>query len=177
MVILTLLLPRELKEEIMKYCPKILCVLAETELFPGAVSDDFSKDMLAYCAAGEGHLSLLQWLHIEKNVPLRNLFCYSAARAGQLHVLQWLREFGCPWGVMISESAAGGGHLDTLQWLRENDCPWDEMACYVAIRGGHLHVLRWIEENGGISVWDRNKCLFWAKQLGQWEIVEWIKSH
>src|SRR5271156_4585165 len=139
-------LPRELKEETVKYCYHFTCVL--TELFPVTKeSEHISSILLAENSAQRGHLSLLKWA----------------------------REKGYPWNEFTPRAAALGGHLEILKWFRENKCPWDsEWICYYAAKAGHLHILQWCWNNDCyyFDSWTCRK----ASQGGHFEILKWLHT-
>lgn len=106
--------------------------------------------------------------------------CICAAGNGHLDILQWLRENGCPWDDRTCIYAASGGHLEALRWAMENGCPVNDWVCAAAAEKGHLDVLMWIYENGGAYRYpDRGvhpDCLeFWEDHaIPHWSRGEYV---
>ena len=86
-------LPRELKQEIVKYCHTFEFVLRLTELFPvmDAVSDSSCR-LLFQWAVQEGYLTLLKLAHENGCACNDDKICDVAARGGHLDILKWLKE-------------------------------------------------------------------------------------
>jgi len=151
MFFLVNLCPRELKEEIVKYCAKFACVLRYTNLFNVSekVSIDSECRIRSY-AAGEGYLSLLKW---EKQMKFFGI-C-------------WLG-IDCP--VTL---AAKGRHLDIMNWFQGNGYRFDEVI-FIWIEKGNLDLLQWFYENGFRII--KPQCLRHARYYERQDIVEWLQS-
>ena len=78
------------------------------------------NELACVCAASEGHLECLKYLHEEAKAPWGSGTASLAAQNGHLHILEYLVErkydkfhvFACWW-------AAKNGHLDCLKYLHE----------------------------------------------------------
>jgi hypothetical protein len=74
-------------------------------------------------AAGNGHLQVLQRLHLE-NCPRNDSDVWEAACAGnQLAVAEWLLAQNILWDARATASASWEGHLDLLRWLTDRGAP------------------------------------------------------
>jgi hypothetical protein len=82
------------------------------------VGQTFYADL---CAAGEGHLETLIWIHEnEPSVFGRYLF-YWAAERGHLHIVKWLHYNRNEVATTNSiDWAAKNGHLEIIKWLIAN---------------------------------------------------------
>jgi hypothetical protein len=95
-------------------------------------------------------LGKLQWLHVQKRIPLRELSAASlcAAVSGSVNILQWLAEVCGSKVVHIKDvmtAACANGQIQTVQYLLRRRCEcnvWD--CCAEAARGGHLNLIKWM---------------------------------
>jgi len=172
-------LPRELKEEIVKYCTQFAFVLQKTGLF--LVNDEtkeYSKTSLTIYAAEEGYFSLLKWAHRNK-CPWSFYTCPRVAKRGHLDIIKWARENGCNVNFQTSQNediccyAAEGGQLHVLKWARENNLHWNYWTCCFAAKGGHLDVLQWLHENGCPG--NEYTCAF-AAEKGHLHVLQWLRE-
>lgn len=58
---------------------------------------------------------------------------------GRLDLIKVCRDFGCPWGVSVSNAASNSTEL--VKWLVENGCPMDYTICSGAASLGLMDVL------------------------------------
>ena len=106
------------------------------------------NELACVCAASEGHLECLKYLHEEAKAPWGSGTASGAAENGHLHILEYLverkydqyYEFACA-------SAATNGHLEVLKYLHEEaKAPWDSWTASWAAENGHLHILEYLVE-------------------------------
>lgn len=118
--------PRDLTDELVKYCEPIALVLEYSKLFP------VSK----YASVDSRFFGLMTF----------------AAKEGSLPLLKWARERKCTWTRAAFLDALDKGDLDILQWMVDNGCPFDrQLVCSQAARTGHVHVLEWTQKKLGCS--------------------------
>ncbi len=120
--------------------------LGQLDMLQWMASVGFSLETASAAAARAGHVHILEWLHLTRNMGVAS--CFFAACGGQLHALQWLRERHYDWDAGTCSAAAGNGHLHVLRWARENGCNWDAMTAYMAVQYGYADVLRYAHEHG-----------------------------
>ncbi|CAL6424619.1 unnamed protein product [Bathycoccus prasinos] len=97
------------------------------------------------CAAENGRLEVLKYLHEEAKAPWDSETAEWAARNGHLHILEYLVERkydefddACRW-------AADYGHLDCLKYLHETaEAPWDEYALEGAHENNHPDCVQYL---------------------------------
>ena len=79
------------------------------------------------CAAENGHLECLKYLHEEAKAPWDWGTDVWAARNGKLHILEYLVEIKYDqFSEETCETAALSGHLDCLKYLHETvKAPWN----------------------------------------------------
>ena len=101
------------------------------------------------CAAFDGQLKCLKYLHEEAKAPWGSDTATWAASNGHLHILEYLverkydqySEFAC-------ENAAKYGHLDCLKYLRETaKAPWNSQAVRDAHENNHPECLQYLLDN------------------------------
>lgn len=129
---------------------------------------------LVKVAAGNGSLSILQWMK-DEGYPQSWCVeaCDFAALGGNLEVLIWLNENGCPIHEETCRNAARNGDLESLIWLKENKCPWNVSASTSAAEGGHIEVLKFLHENNCPF---NNTVLSAAAKNGNVEVLEFLFS-
>lgn len=147
-------------------------------------------------AAANGHLHVLQWLHLN-NCPFDSNVCVSAAMHGHTHILQWLHSVGCEWDEEVptaavggstantkncwdnqNEKASNGGHFLTLLWLQRNGCPMDYHSILsAAIRNNHIFIVDWIRVNKYVDLRDRNYLCNEAVQSGHLDMLIYLNNH
>jgi len=199
---LPLVLPKDLKQELVQYCLDYAYVLGKTKLFP--VSERAMIDSclsLVNLAVEHGHVNLLKWALSRRLNVSGTKTCALASRKGHLeilkwlrlnyypwdkccfmeatveshfHILEWLRKNGCPWNEEVCSVAASYGNLPVLQWLRKHKCPWDEGTCNWAAMHGHLHVLQWSIENK--CPFNRLICSYNATIGNHVHISNWLRD-
>ena len=126
------------------------------------VKDDiknFFDDELWLLAARQGHLIVMQWMHLQADKfdipqPEMSTLLNEATKYGQLHIVQWLAEQGCNLYQLTHRNynaltlAAEGGHLEVVKWLAEQGCNLDQLddfngnALPLAAQGGYLEVVK-----------------------------------
>lgn len=160
MLFLVKSLPRELKEETIKYCSMFEFVLDSTGLFPVSTKTSTkSRGRIVYWAAENGYFYLLKWAKQNKcPYGYDETIGYLAAKGGHLEILKWTQEtkknISDKW---FCAQAAKGGHLEILKYLRENGYEWDAWTCAWATGGGHFDVVKWAQEHGCPDTWS---CYF-----------------
>ena len=132
-------------------------VYAETDSFNGI---DGNLDVVKYltrigasCSAKamdwaemEGHLDVVEWLHLNISEGCTCDAMDNAARNGHIDVVRFLhsnRSEGCTAYAM--NYAAESGHLDVVKWLTSNrseGCTDDAMNWAAA--NGHLNILKYL---------------------------------
>lgn len=109
---------------------------------------DVGAIQVARAAAAAGHLAVLQWCQTAALLDTSDTkLCRTAGEEGHVHIVQWLHAQQCVWNALTSETAAARGRLEFLQWVIQQDCPWDPINCFRV-----------------------------ARQWGQWQCAEWIKT-
>ncbi|GAB9464698.1 hypothetical protein Gpo141_00002125 [Globisporangium polare] len=126
------------------------------------------------CAAGGGHLEVLQWLHAHFPNERPRFALSQAARGGHLNVVKWLHSKRIEGNAAHAmDYAASGGHLDAVKWLHENRAGrCSTLAMDDAAKNGHLEVLKWLHENRteGCSP----NALAGACTNGHLEVAQWL---
>ena len=120
--------------EMVKYCVANECPI-----------DEFA----CACAALEGHLEVLKYLHEEAKAPWDWNTAYRAAINGHLHILEYLVERKYDqFDVDACRGAAMEGQLDCLKYLRETaKAPWDRMAVYFAHEYSRPECVQYLLDN------------------------------
>ena len=101
------------------------------------------------CAALEGQLECLKYLHEEVKAPWDSLTARWAALNGHLHILEYLveRKFD-KYSGFECQFAAEKGHLDCLKYLHETaKAPWDEDAVIYAHNNNQTECLKYLLDN------------------------------
>ena len=102
------------------------------------------------CAAMNGHLECLKYLHEEVKARWDFRTAAWAAKYGHLHILEYLveRKFdNYNTDACACAYAAFGGHLECLKYLHEEvKAPWDKDTAGYAADSGHLHILEYLVE-------------------------------
>lgn len=93
------------------------------------------------------------------------------ALLGRLDLLKVCIQFGCPYGVNVSNSASKHSHI--VKWLTENGCPMDYTICTGAASYGNVELLIMAVDQG-YNV-DSYTFLAAAKN-GQKKMMEWLYS-
>ncbi|CAN0470991.1 unnamed protein product, partial [Scytosiphon promiscuus] len=93
------------------------------------------------CAAGGGHLELLQWAKAQRCAL--GTACLPAIRHGHLDTLKWLVANGCFRTNIAAATAAVAGHIHILEWMHASPYSWDYQCVWdAAVAGGHEGVLQ-----------------------------------
>ena len=101
------------------------------------------------CAARNGDLEILKYLHEEVKAPWDSSTATHAADSGHLHILEYLverkydkyDERACMW-------AAVNGHLACLRHLHETaKAPWDSDAVRYAHKNNHTECVQYLLDN------------------------------
>ena len=101
------------------------------------------------CAALEGQLECLKYLHEEVKAPWDSLTARWAALNGHLHILEYLveRKFD-KYSGFECQFAAEKGHLDCLKYLHETaKAPWDEDAVIYAHNNNQTECVQYLLDN------------------------------
>jgi hypothetical protein len=101
------------------------------------------------CAAENGRLEVLKYLHEEVKEPCDATTAYRAASNGHLHILEYLVERKYDqFDVDACRGAAMEGQLDCLKYLRETaKAPWDLMAVYFAHEYSRPECVQYLLDN------------------------------
>jgi hypothetical protein len=101
------------------------------------------------CAAYNGHLECLKYLHEEARAPWDWLTAVWAARNGHLHILEYLIERKYDkFCASACFNTAVNGHLDCLKYLHETaKAPWDSFAVRYAHENNHRECLQYLLDN------------------------------
>ncbi|KAL2919108.1 hypothetical protein HK105_201378 [Polyrhizophydium stewartii] len=138
---------------------------------------DFGKpEQLAKCAVLEGDVELLRELFDVRKIvePTETLAC-CAARNGHLDCVQFLHE-RMPdvwWSIMVGQDGAESGNLDLVVWLHKHhpECV-DSAATYGAAQGNHMHIVRWLVDNFCHSC--DTKTVRYVLENGNLEMAEFL---
>ncbi|KAG6584693.1 Alpha- and gamma-adaptin-binding protein p34 [Phytophthora cinnamomi] len=128
-------------------------------------------------AAGLGHFSAVQWLHMHRSDGCTACAMDHAAGRGFLPMVKWLhanRCEGCTTRAM--NAAALNGDLRMVQWLHENrreGCTTDAMD--FAAEMGHLEVVKWLHENRSEGC--TASAMTYAAEQGHLEVVQWLQEN
>ena len=129
---------------------------------------------LAYEAASEGHLHVVQWLTKQGKVR-GNSICKGAARGGHINIIHWAVCHGYLYGpnCRMCFEASRNGHLKVLKRIVRNG-GWNAIDAVVgAAIGGHFPVLRWLEGMTTTKIAFHQQVIDWAAPNGHLEIVKW----
>jgi hypothetical protein len=101
------------------------------------------------CAAWNGHLECLKYLHEVAKAPWDWKTASSAAEHGNLHILEYLVERKYDkYDMNACWFAASNGHLDCLKFLHETaKAPWDSDAIRETHRNNHPECLQYLLDN------------------------------
>ncbi|WZN63710.1 putative ankyrin repeat protein [Chloropicon roscoffensis] len=146
----------------------------DDERVKGAV---YEGDLLN-CAAFQGSVEILRWLHEEKGCKLNRYYTGEwAGMGGSVEIFEYLRGKGYQFDTWVCYGAARGGHLKALKFLRSQDppCPWNEMTCGHAAKGGSLEALKWLRDQDPPCPWDAYTC-FYAAKGGHLEVLKWARA-
>ena len=103
-------------------------------------------------AASNGHLDVIEWLHLNRKEGCTRDAMNFAAHNGHLHIVKWLhenRKEGCTKEAM--DWAAG--YLEIVKWLHKNrteGCTRDAMDW--AAQNGHFYVVEWLIANNVVVI-------------------------
>lgn len=145
-------------------------------MYPYPYEDCYGSTFAMDGAATNGHLHVLEWLHLHTPMGCTTNAMDGAARNGHLQVVQWLhlhRSEGCEKWAM--DGAAMNGHLKIVQWLHENrqeGCTTDAMD--FAALFGHLEVVQWLHANRHEGC---TSARYAAASKGHTHVVQWLKEH
>ena len=109
------------------------------------------NELACVCAASEGHLECLKYLHEEAKAPWGSGTAALAAQNGHLHIPEYLveREYD-EYDEGACADAAEFGHLDCLKYLHETaKAPWDYLAVREAHKKNQTECLRYLLDNYG----------------------------
>jgi len=91
------------------------------------------------------------------------------ASLGRLDLVKICAEFGCPFGVDVSNAASD--HSQVVKWLVENDCPMDYTLSIAAAGQGEITILKWAIDEG----FNMNSYTFSAAaKNGHIEVMEYL---
>ena len=132
-------------------------------------------ETVAYVAAREGHVSVLQMLAEEHpSITQEYEVMQSAISGGQLEVVKWLHDQHCHVSQEADCAATSQPHV--LAWLLDQDMPHVAAAWSHAIHNGKLEGLRVLQANRLLPYW---QCydLFDPAYAGDLEVVQLILPH
>lgn len=110
-------------------------------------------DEICATAAGNGHLSALQWAR-RHEIPWDERTCAAAAKGGHFEVLRWAQENGCPWDARTCLGAVLAENLEILCWAVAQGCPWDWRVGILAGATGCGEISEWVAKHVGEGVYD-----------------------
>ena len=103
------------------------------------------------CAASEGHLECLKYLHEEAKAPWDDSTANCAASSGHLHIFEYLVERKYQYdqfNTYACQCVAEYGHLDCLKYLHETaKAPWDSDAVWEAHKNNHPECVQYLLDN------------------------------
>jgi hypothetical protein len=103
------------------------------------------------CAAYQGSLDLLKFLHDEVKCKWHKQTCEMAAMNGNLSALQYVHSIGCQW-TAVTCAAAATNSLACLKYAHDNGCQWDGSTCSSAAENNRLDCLTYAYDRG--CPWD-----------------------
>jgi len=122
-------------------------------------------------AAGHGNMEMVKYC-VANKCPITADACACAAENGHLECLKYLHEeVKAPWDSSTASRAASNGHLHILEYLVE--CKYDKynaLACRFAAVNGHLDCLKYLHEIAK-APWDKEvvrKAYETAKEPGKY---------
>ena len=128
-------------------------------------------------AAKHGHLHLLQWAHVQLDLPVHgppSLSSYyrhsDPAGMGNIQCEHL-------WDESICQGAAEGGHLHILKWLRSLDppCPLDAETSKAAAAAGNLEIFNWLTTEEEHTSWHTESCTA-AAAGGHLGALKWMRQ-
>lgn len=129
------------------------------------------------CAAVNGHVAALQWLHENKCPRVvgrrNNLVMNEAVRYGKLDSMQWLLANGWKLDLNCWYMAIVFDQLPAMEWLFEHKCPGQRISIEIAARSGRVDAVKLFMNRG----WKLNvKCFrnFVARRDLKLEVVQWL---
>ena len=107
------------------------------------------KEFACACAAENGHLEVLKYLHEEAKAPWDSSTASWAAANGHLHILEYLVERKYDqFNTSACINTAKNGYLDCLKYLHETaKAPWGFWSVYHAHENNHPECVQYLLDN------------------------------
>ncbi len=81
-----------------------------------------------------GWLECFKYAHQHSKCKLYKEYTFCAARDGQLELLTYLHEQGCKWDAKAAVAAAKNGHVECLEYLLSQGCAHSKDICIAATK-------------------------------------------
>jgi hypothetical protein len=131
-----------------------------------------------HAAAAMGLIAVCEYLHAEQCLWSAHT-CDCAAINGQVHILTWLHEHGCAWDqIDVCTAAAISGSVDVMEYLQQQGvgCTPEALTdmLYAAGAFDKLAAAQWLRQQGAewpavlhslVSCWS-GEILAWARGEG-----------
>ena len=124
-------------------------------------------------ATRQGNLEMIKYC-VANKCPINVFACACAAENGHLACLKYLHEeVKAPWDYGTAAWAAHNGHLHILEYLVERKYDkFDEDACAYAAKYGHLNCLKYLHETAKWS-WD-SRAVRYAHKNNHTDCVQYL---
>lgn len=129
-------------------------------------------------AAEYGHINILEWILVEKQMKPYNDLCTCAAKGGHLATIIWLKNNNfSKIGISMVITAAENGFYDIVKWAIEgpNNCEWQTPApnkvALLAAKAGNIQILEYLY---------KKRCemhpeyISIAAEFGNIETIKWL---
>lgn len=177
-------LPTEIIQLILQYLPFEELVAFDID-FEFIVHKKYNPNLHTWrWAARNGHLEVLEWLHLNRKIGYDEDVIAYAACNGHLHAVKFLHENKTELCTRNNAMnwAAGYGHLEVVKWLYFNSTEvrtWE--AINYAARNGRLDIVKWLYFNSKVCPYlKREVCIEHAIKSaaceGYMEVVKWLQD-
>lgn len=113
---------------------------------------EYAMTRLCKHAAETGNLSILRYLHENREFPWSREIESSACFGGRLNIIKYAHEKRHELVSDISSIAAAYRRIEILKFLFDNKYKFDELTCRNAARGGSLECLIFAHEIAGCPI-------------------------
>jgi hypothetical protein len=125
-------------------------------------------------AARKGFTAVCEYLYAEQ-CPWSAQTCFCAAVDGHVDTLRWLHENGCPWNAAHTcEAAAAGGSIDVIEYVVQQGIVFTPELLTVMLNaaGNKLAAAQWLRQQG--AEWP--DLLYYLISRWSGETLEWARA-